>query len=156
MPELPCRRRARHDTIVSKRPGSMRRLRIPHVERLAARIAVGVSLLLLGPLAGGLYLLSALQYDHAVTARRAAAEVENRILETTLRHDMLARDTGLITGILQEVGRQPEVLRAMIIDHNGIIKLSSRPAEVGVRTSRSSPTCLVCHAESPAGRRRWV
>ena len=134
----------------------MSRLRVPHVERLTARIAIGVSLLLLGPLAGGLYLLSAVQYNHAVAARRAAADIENRILETALRHDMLARDTALITGILQDVGRQPEVLRAMIIDHNGVIKLSSRPAEVGVRTSRTSPTCLVCHAESPTGRRRWV
>jgi PAS domain S-box-containing protein len=123
---------------------------------LTARIAIGVSLLLLGPLAGGLYLLSAVQYDHAVAARRGAADIENRILETALRHDMLARDTGLITGILQDVGRQPEVLRAMIIDHNGVIKLSSRQAEVGVRTSRNSPTCLVCHAARPADRRRWV
>lgn len=134
----------------------MSRLRVPHVERLTARIAIGVSLLLLGPLAGGLYLLSAIQYDHAVAARRAAADIENRILETALRHDMLARDTALITGILQDVGRQPEVLRAMIIDHNGVIELSSRPAEVGVRTSRTSPTCLVCHTARPADRRRWV
>ncbi len=134
----------------------MSHLRIPRVERLTARIAIGVGLLLLVPLAAGLYLLSAVEYDHAVAARQRAAEIDNRILEAALRHDMLARDTRLISGILQEVGRQPEVLRAMILDHNGVIKLSSRPAEVGVRTSKTSPTCLVCHAERPADRRRWV
>jgi two-component system, NtrC family, sensor kinase len=134
----------------------MGRLRIPHVERLTLRIAIGVSLLLLGPLAGGLYLLSALQYSHAVEARRGAAELENRILETTLRHDMLTRDARLMTDTLREIGREPEVLRAMIIDHNGIIKLSSRSSEVGIQTSKSSPTCLVCHSEKPADRKRWV
>lgn len=134
----------------------MGRLRIPHVERLSARIAIGMSLLLLGPLASGLYLLSALQYNHAVAARRGAAELENRILETALRHDMLTRDTRLMTGILQEVGREPEVLRAMIIDHNGIIKLSSRPSEVGIQASRGSPTCLVCHGVRPTERKRWI
>jgi two-component system NtrC family sensor kinase len=131
-------------------------LRLPRVERLTARIAAGMSLLLVVPLAGGLYLLSRTQYDHAVDARRVAADLETRILEAALRHDMLDRDTGLMTGILQEVGRQPEILRAMVIDHNGIVRLSSRSAEVGIQTSRDSPTCRVCHAETPAVRQRWV
>ncbi len=131
-------------------------LRLPKVERLTGRIAAGMCLLLIIPLAGGLYLLSRTQYDHAVEARRGAADLEVRILEAALRHDMIARDTRLMTGILEEVGHQPEVMRAMVVDHNGIVKLSSRASEVGIQTSRSSPTCLVCHAETPAVRQRWV
>jgi PAS domain S-box-containing protein len=61
-----------------------------------------------------------------------------------------------MTGILQAVGRQPEVIRAMVVDHDGIVRLSSRPAEVGIQTSRTSPMCLVCHAETAAMRQRWV
>ena len=131
-------------------------MRLPEVERLSARIAVGIGLLVIVPLAGGLYLLSRVQYEHAVDARRSAADLENRLLETALRHEMIDRDPKLMTGILQAVGREPEVIRAMVVDHNGIVKLSSRPAEVGIQTSRTSPTCRVCHDETPAVRQRWV
>lgn len=134
----------------------MRRLRLPEVERLSARIAIGMGLLVIAPLASGFYLLSSVQYDHAVDARRSAADLENRLLETALRHEMIARDTQLMTAILEAVGREPEVIRAMVVDHNGIVKLSSRPAEVGIQMSRTSPTCFVCHAETAAKRQRWV
>jgi len=134
----------------------MRRMRLPEVERLSARIAVGIGLLVIVPLASGLYLLSRVQYEHAVDARRSAADLENRLLETALRHEMIDRDPKLMTGILHAVGREPEVIRAMVVDHNGIVKLSSRPAEVGIQTSRTSPTCRVCHDETPALRQRWV
>src|SRR5512135_480583 len=119
----------------------MARLRVPGVERLTARLAGGLTLLIVIPLAAGLYLLAHVQYDHAVAARRSAAELEARLLETALRHQMLTRDTRLMTSVLEEVGREPQVKRAMVIDHNGIVRLSSRAAEVGIQTSRASPTC---------------
>jgi two-component system NtrC family sensor kinase len=134
----------------------MGRLRLPRVERLTVRLVGGLTLLIVFPLAAGLYLLSNFQYDHAVAARLGAAELETRLLETALRHDMLTRDARLMSAILEEIGQQPEVKRAMVIDHNGLVKLSSRAAEVGIQTSQASPTCLVCHAETPAARQRWV
>jgi len=134
----------------------MRRLRLPRAERLTVRLVGGLTLLIVFPLAAGLYLLSGFQYDYAVRARRGAAELETRLLETALRHDMLTRDPQLMSAILEEVGQQPEVKRAMVIDHSGLVKLSSRAAEVGIQTSQASPTCLVCHAETAAARQRWV
>lgn len=128
----------------------------PKLDRLTARLAAGISILVVVPLAGGLYLLSRYQYDQTIAARRAAAELENRILETSLRHQMLTRDSRLMTRILEEVARHPEVRRAMVIDHNGVVRLSSRDMDVGVRFSRDSPTCLVCHSKSPGERARWV
>ena len=128
----------------------------PTLDRLTARLAVGLALLVIIPLAGGLYLLSRHQYEHTIEARRAAAELENRILEAALRHQMLKRDSRLMKEILQEVGRQPEVRRAMVIDHDGVVRLSSREPDLGVRLSLGSPTCLVCHAKSPDERARWV
>jgi signal transduction histidine kinase len=134
----------------------MGRLSLPPVDPLTARLAAGISLLIIAPLAGSLYLLSTFQYNHAVAARRASAVVETRMLETALRHDMLTRDTELMTRILEQVGRESDVKRAMVIDHAGIVKLSSRPAEVGIQTSQASPTCQVCHAKTAATRERWV
>lgn len=136
----------------------MRRLRLGAfpADRLTVRLAAGLTLLIVAPLAAGLYLLAHLQYGHAIAARRSAAELETRLVETALRHDMLARDTRLLTAILEEVGRQAEVKRAMVIDHNGVVRLSSRRAEVGIQTSQASPTCMVCHDRRPEARQRWV
>ena len=128
----------------------------PKLDRLTARLAAGITILVVVPLAGGLYLLSRYQYDQTIAARRTAADLENRILETSLRHQMLTRDSRLMTRILEEVARHPEVRRAMVVDHNGVVRLSSRDMDVGVQLSRDSPTCLICHSKSPGERARWV
>lgn len=127
----------------------MNRPAAPRIERLTARLAVGIALLVMIPLAIGLYLLSRHEYGHTIAARRTAAELENRILEAALRHQMLRVDSRLMTEVLREVGRQPEVRRAMVLNHDGIIRLSSREQDVGARLSADSPTCLVCHAQDP-------
>ncbi len=134
----------------------MGRLRFPRVERLSARLAVGVTVFVMVPLAAGLYVMSRYEYANTIDARRTAAELENRILEAALRHQMIKRDAGLMTEILREVARQPQVRRAMVLDHDGVIRLSSRNTDVGIRMSRNSPTCLVCHAMTPEARPRWV
>lgn len=126
------------------------------LERLAARLAIGITLLVIVPLAVGLYLLSRYQYENTIAARRTAAELENRILAAALRHQMMKKDSRLMTEILREVGRQPEVRRAMVVDHEGTIRLSSRESDLGVRVSRESPTCLVCHSKTPETRENWV
>ncbi len=128
----------------------------PRIDRLTARLTIGITVLVLVPLTGGLYLLSRYQYEHTVAARRRAAELENRILEAALRHQMLRRDPRLMAEIFREVGRQPEVRRAMVVDHSGVVRFSSREPDVGVRLSRDSPSCLVCHDKAAKDRDRWV
>lgn len=129
---------------------------MPKLERLTVRLACGLTLLIVISLTASLYLLSRLHYDQIVTSRRGAAELENRMLEAALRHQMLRRDLQLMTEILREVGKEPGVIRAMVIDHLGMVKLSSRDNEVGVELSRNSPTCLVCHAKTAQSRQRWA
>ena len=119
-------------------------------------MTIGITVLVLIPLTGGLYLLSRYQYEHAVAARRRAAELENRILEAALRHQMLRRDPRLMADIFREVGRQPEVRRAMVVDHSGVVRFSSQEPDIGVRLSQDSPSCLVCHDKAAQDRDRWV
>jgi PAS domain S-box-containing protein len=126
------------------------------LERLTARLTAGITLLVIIPLAGGLYLLSRYQYQNTVAARWTAAELETGILAAALRHQMLRRDPRLMAEIFREVGRQPDVRRAMVLDHSGVVRFSSREPDLGVQFSRDSPTCLVCHAKTPNERERWV
>jgi PAS domain S-box-containing protein len=128
----------------------------PRFDRLTLRLTVWIIVLVLVPVALGLSLLFRYQYDRFIAAQRETAEFEIRILEAALRHQMLDKDPGLMTQVLTDIGEHPGVHRAMVIDHEGVIRLSNRPGDLGVEVPQNSPTCLVCHARSPEDRQRWV
>jgi two-component system NtrC family sensor kinase len=126
--------------------------------RLTLRLSLATAALVTSLLAIGLYALSEHHFGRLVEARRQAAELQNRILETALRHQMLEKHpTGkLIATILREAGSEPEVQGVMILDHDGVVRQSNRDELVGRQFSRHSPACLVCHEKSPAERNRWA
>jgi PAS domain S-box-containing protein len=126
--------------------------------RLTLRLSLAITALVTSLLAVGLYALAEHHFRGMVEGRRRAAELQNRILEVTLRHQMLEKrpHSALIASILREVGSQPEVQNVMILDHDGIVRQSSRENLVGQRVSRDSATCLVCHLKAPAERTRWA
>lgn len=125
-------------------------------DRLTVRLAIGIAVLIVAPLGVGLYFVSQRQFDRGIAARQRAAESENRILEVALRHQMIDRDSSLMTAVLREVASHPEVRDVMIVDHEGEVRISSRASRVGEKLGRDSPTCLVCHAKDPVERDRWV
>ena len=132
--------------------------RLGGTNRLTLRLSLAITALVTSLLALGLYALSEHHFSRMVEGRRRAAELQNRILEVTLRHQMLEkRPHGtLIASILREVGSQPEVKNVMILDHDGVVRQSSRQDLVGQRVSRDSAACLVCHQKAPAERNRWA
>ena len=125
-------------------------------DRLTVRLALGLTVLVIAPLVVGLFILSGHHYRHIIEARCRAAELQGRILEAALRHQMVERDSTLISSIMAEIGVQPEVMNAMILDHDGVIRFSNRPEFVGDKISRESPTCLGCHSRDPKDRDRWI
>ncbi len=130
--------------------------RLPRLDRLAVRLAVGVALLVVGLLAIGFYAQAWHDSQLSIDARRRAADLQTQFLEVTLRHEMLDKDRKLINAVLQDIGKQPEVQGAMILDHQGVVKFASRPEQVNQRIPQASPTCQVCHAKRPEDRSRWV
>jgi len=125
-------------------------------DRLTVRLATGIILLVLVPFGSVLYALSKHHYDNTIESRRQAAHNQNRILEATLRHQMMAKDTSLLTALVQDIGAQPDVRNAMIVGHDGTIRFASRPEAVGRVLAVNSPTCLVCHSKNPENRDDWV
>src|SRR3990167_2609193 len=108
------------------------------MNRLTLRLSLAIAALVTGFLAIGLYALSEHHFDRMVESRRRAAELQNRILEAALRQQMLEKhaDSPLIAAILREVGAQPEVQSAMILDHAGVVRQSSRRELLGKHFSR--------------------
>ena len=128
------------------------------INRLTLRLSLAITALVTGLLGLGLYVLSEHHFDRMVEGRRRAAELQNRMLEAALRHQMLEKraNSTLIAAILGEVGSQPEVQNVMILDHEGVVRQSSRQELVGQRVPRDSATCLVCHRKAPVERERWA
>ncbi|MBC8328851.1 MAG: PAS domain-containing protein, partial [Planctomycetes bacterium] len=125
-------------------------------DRLTARLAFGTALLVVGPLAAGFYALSQHHYDQSIEAQQRAAELQSRILEAALRHEMVDQDSTLMAEIFLKIGDQPTVRSAMILDHEGEIRVASDPGLVGTRIDRDSPTCFVCHAKDADQRALWT
>lgn len=128
------------------------------LDRLTLRLALALTVLVTSSLGVGLYLLSGHHYRSMVEGQRRAAELQNRILEAALRQQMLEKHpkSDLIATILREVGAQPEVQTAMILDHDGVVRQSSRQDLVGQKVSRDSAACMVCHQKAPVDRNRWA
>src|SRR5512139_1280512 len=115
------------------------------MNRLTLRLSLAITALVMSVLGVGLYLLSGHHYNSVVESRRHAAELQNRMLEAALRHQMLEKhpESPLIGTILRAVGSQPEVKSVMILDHQGIVRQSSREDLIGRHFSRDSAACLV-------------
>ncbi|MFQ5748027.1 MAG: PAS domain-containing sensor histidine kinase [Planctomycetota bacterium] len=120
------------------------------------RLALGTAFLVIGPLAVGFYAISRHHFGQTIQAQHRAAELQSRILAAALRHRMIKQDPGLIAAIFQEIGAQPTVRSAMILDHKGEIRVASIPGMVGSRIPRDSPACAVCHSKAPKDRNRWT
>jgi signal transduction histidine kinase len=135
--------------------GALRILGRP-VDRLSVRLALGISALVVIPLGLGFFALSTRHFEGTLEMQREAAELQNRILETALRHQMKEKDLTLMSSILREVGEQPGVQGAMILNHDGEVRMASRPELIGDVLSQDSPACAVCHAQEPDNRDRWT
>lgn len=130
--------------------------RLLRVDTLSFRLAAGITALVVVLLALGLYALSAYHYNKIIEARQQAADLQGRLVEAALRHQMIAKDRTLVASILRGIGAQPEVKGAMILNHEGVVRVASDERLVGQRLSQDSPTCLVCHRKSPGERSRWA
>ena len=126
------------------------------VDRLSVRLAVGIALIVVAPLTLGLYLMAEHHFDRMIGARRHSAEMENRILEVALRHQMIEKDTTLLTSILDEISTQAGVVNVMILNHEGKVRVASRPELVGQVIPIDDASCLVCHSKEPDERSSWV
>jgi PAS domain S-box-containing protein len=126
------------------------------IDPLTMRMAAGIAILVVVPLGLGFHALSSHHYEQTVATQRRAAEVQGRILETALLHQMMEEDTTLMRTILEEIGTQPSVRSAMILNHEGEIRIASDAELVGQVVPQDSPSCIVCHDEDAEARERWT
>lgn len=126
------------------------------LDGLSVRLALGFTLCVIVPLFIGLSGLMQHHHNRVIEGKQRSAQLQNRVLEVALRHQMMEKDASLLTSILDEIAAQPDVTDVMILDHEGEIRVASNPDLVGETIPRDDSSCLVCHAKEPSERESWV
>ncbi|MEI6135588.1 MAG: ATP-binding protein [Desulfomonile sp.] len=114
---------------------------------LGFRIALSVGLILLASYVVFIYLIVDVQQrfylDQIV---REAARFSSAVLNSTYSN-MLHDDPESTRSFLHDIGKQESVSDVRIYNHDGLVKFSNHPEEVGKRVDIKSEACLTCHSE---------
>jgi PAS domain S-box-containing protein len=114
---------------------------------LGFRIALSVGLILLASYVVFIYLIVDVQQrfylDQIV---REAARFSSAVLNSTYSN-MLHDDPESTRSFLHDIGKQESVSDVRIYNHDGLVKFSNHPEEVGKTVDIKSEACLTCHSE---------
>lgn len=78
------------------------------------------------------------------------------VIKGSLKHAMQTRDLSELAAIIDNVSRQPGVLKVFVVDKQGVIMFSPVRQEIGTRIALTDPTCQVCHRLGAENRNKTV
>ncbi|NOZ02452.1 MAG: PAS domain S-box protein [Deltaproteobacteria bacterium] len=115
-------------------------------------LSLGVAAVVVAAFGTGAWLYSRQRFTSELESARASARAQTETIRVALEHQMVNRDSRLIEKMVANFAGDPSVNNVMIVDKEGILKFSSRPASVGTEIRRDSPTCMTCHDRPPQER----
>ena len=115
-------------------------------------LAVGVTAAVVAASLGSATFYSTRHYRSLLESARASALAQGQLIYAALEHQMLEHDRSLLSGMIETFGREKGVEKVVLLDREGRVRFSSRPAEPETRLSLESETCQVCH-RLPAEKR---
>jgi PAS domain S-box-containing protein len=105
-----------------------------------------VGTILLGSFIIFVFLLLNIQQDfYYGQVMREADRFSSSVINAT-NHSMLEDDRDATRNIIDNMGQQEGIWAIRIYDHDGRIKFSSKPIEVGSKVDKQSEACFVCHS----------
>ena len=125
--------------------GILHRLINPGIRFKLLFLVVSVSLIIV---ALSSFLLFNFQRQQIIDNTRSATMVLSNTIEAGLRHAMLGNERLMIDEIVQAVAAEDIVDTVRILDAQGIIRVSSVPAEIGTSIEQTDPACQSCDADS--------
>lgn len=114
---------------------------------LGFKIASSVGLILLASYIVFIYLIVDVQqrfyFDQII---READRFSSAVMNATYS-SMLHDDREATKSFIHEIGSQEEVSDIRIYNHDGAVRFSSQPDEVGTKVDTKAEACFACHAE---------
>lgn len=78
------------------------------------------------------------------------------VIKGSLKHAMQTRDLSELAAIIDNVSRQPGVIKVFVVDKQGRIMFSPVKEEIGTQIALTDPTCQTCHQVGPQERSQTV
>lgn len=126
------------------------------VRSLRFKVAAGVILILVVAMG----IVFTLQYrwfrQELIERLGLAATPLSDVIKGSLRHAMQTRDLSELAAIVDNVSQQPGVIRVLVVDKKGEVKVSPRREEIGTRLSLGDETCQICHRVNAERRAKTV
>lgn len=117
------------------------------IRGLGFRIALSVGLILLASYIVFIYLIVDVQQRfYLEQIVREAARFSSAVLNATYSN-MLHDDPEATKAFLHDIGKQESVSDIRIYNHDGLVKFSNNPNEVGKTVDLKSEACLSCHSK---------
>lgn len=122
--------------------------RIPFRERLTVRLTGAVVLVLLGIGVPFLLIFQRLLRTQQIEVMTETTTSLSRVVVDGLRSSMLAGQPHLLDEVVRNLAERPEIERAILLNHQGRVSVSSDPEFEGAVLDRSQDrTCQACHSE---------
>jgi nitrate/nitrite-specific signal transduction histidine kinase len=97
----------------------------------------------------GVLLTTAILYSfhrrQLIDSAQSASSAMTYLIEANIIHAMMDKDWAMIQNIVQSTASGGSVYSIRILDLDGVVEISSAPAEVGTHFDRASPFCQNCH-----------
>ncbi len=127
--------------------GELKKKWAPLSRSLGFRIALSVGLILLSFYGVFVYLVLDIQQDFYFGRLIRESERFSSAVINATNHSMLRDDRDATRSIIADIGKQEEISDIRIYDHDGVIRFSNKPDEVGTRVDKKAEACFACHAE---------
>jgi len=114
---------------------------------LGFRIALSVALILIVSYSLFVFLVLDIQRDFYFGQMIREAERFSAAVINATHHSMLLDDRDATRNIIKDIGRESDISDIRIYNHDGMIKFSNQPVEVGTTVDKKAEACFACHSE---------
>jgi len=98
------------------------------------------------------YFLYNFYRNQLLSSSKATTTYLSRLIQNNLEYAMLMNRPNILIGMVEELAKQDGVKGIMILNKEGIIKVSTNKEEIGRRLDKQDSTCQICHKLSPEVR----
>ena len=114
---------------------------------ISSRILFIITLLLLGGLILGAFLINMYTVNAIQSNNRASLRGEAETIQQDLEYSLSKNEFGTAQQIVSRMSNDGHINSIRILNRDGKIILSAIPGEVGIQLNLQSPSCHPCHAD---------